>query len=189
MDVNDKFHSFMKSFCAAVELQSRAAQQGCFLECVVLTAAIIDATLRIGLILKHQIETSSSNLLEDILCQGEQDKAFSERKIYKNSFGKGIIDEQTFNELNDLYGERNKVVHRYIISSITTLDMLRIAEQYDDLKHKVSNFVAVLEKEQIRLGVGMTVNGNGENLDKDINELARSKHGDDGLASALRECL
>ena len=189
MDVNEKFHSFMQSFCAAVELQSRAAKQGCFVECVVLTAAIIDATLRMGLILKHQIETSSNDLLEDILYQGEKDQAVPERKIYGNAFAKGLIDEPTFNELNDLYGERNKVVHRYIISSITTLDILEIAEKYDALKHKVSDLVAVLEEEQIRLGVGMTVNGVGEDLAKDISELATGKHGDDGLAHALRECL
>jgi hypothetical protein len=187
MDVNEKFYSFMQSFCAAVELQSRAAKQGCFVECVVLTAAVIDATLRMGLILKYQIETSSNHLLEDILYQAEEDKAVSERNIYKESLAKGIIDEQTFNELNDIYRERNKVVHRYIISSITTLDILAIAEKYDALKHKVSDFVAVLEEEQIRLGVGMTINAIGKDSAKDISQLAIGKHGDDELARALRE--
>jgi len=189
VDINEKFHSFMSSLCAAVELDLRAAKQGCFVEEVVLAAAIIDATLRIGLILKHQIETSSDQLLEDILYQGEEDKAVLERQIYKRSFDKGIIDEPTFNALNALYGERNKVVHRYIISTITTLDILGISEKYNDVKRKVSNFIETLEKEQIRLGVGMTVEGVGQYSAQDIRELATGKHGDDGLAQALRECL
>lgn len=187
MNVNEKFHSFMKSFYAAVELESRAAKQGCFVECIVMAATIIDATLRMGLILKHQIETSSDHLLEDILSQGEEDKAVPERKIYKDAFAKGIIDETTLNALNNLYGERNKVVHRYVISSITTLDMLGIAEKYDNLRHEVADFVAVLEREQIRLGVGMTVDNVGEDSAQDISKLVTGKHGDDGLARSLRE--
>jgi hypothetical protein len=69
---------------------------------------------------------------------------------------------------------------------ITTKDVLDVAYAYDSLKHEVSDQVAELEKEQIRLGVGMTVSGNSENLSNTLERIAISKHGDDNLAEALR---
>jgi uncharacterized protein YutE (UPF0331/DUF86 family) len=186
MDSSEKLHNFMKSFTAAVELDSRAAKQGCFVECVVLSATVIDATLRIGLILKHQLDTSTNSLLDDLLHQGEADKGIKEREIYRRSLSKQIIDQATFDKLNDLYNRRNRVIHRYCISLITTKDVLDIASEYDELKHEVSNFVAELEKEQIRLGVGMTLQGGTDGIADQVRDLALDKHGDDELANSLR---
>jgi uncharacterized protein YutE (UPF0331/DUF86 family) len=186
MDSWEKLHNFMKSFAAAVELNSRAAKQGCFVECVVLSAAVIDATLRMGLILKHQLDTSSNSLLDYLLHQEEADKGISERHIYKESLSNQIIDQATFDKLNNLYNRRNRVIHRYCISLITTKDVLDIASEYDELKHEVSAFVEKLEKEQIRLGVEMTSEGGTGDIADQVRDLALGKHGDDGLANALR---
>jgi hypothetical protein len=186
MDSNHRFHNFMVGFTAAVELDNRAATKGCFVECVVLSAAVIDGTLRMGLILKHQLETNSQDLLDELLYQEEDEKGISEREIYKRSLAKRIVTKETYDRLNDLYDRRNRVIHRYIISMITTKDVLDVAYAYDSLKHEVSDQVAELEKEQIRLGVGMTVSGNSENLSDTLERIAISKHGDDNLAEALR---
>jgi hypothetical protein len=189
MDVDEKFTSFMQSFAAAVELNARAMKEGCFVECVVLSASVIDATLRMGLILKHQLATSSSELVEAFLYQGEEDKMISERQIYKESLAKLIIGQATFDKLNTLYAQRNKVVHRYVISQIKTSDVLDLAMEYEEMQHRVSDFVAVLEKEQIRLGIGMTVEEVGEDATQQIVDLATGKHGNDLLADALRNGL
>lgn len=186
MDYREKLHNFMKSFAAAVELGSRAAKQGCFVECVVLSAAVIDATLRMGLILKHQLDTSTNSLLDDLLHQEDADKVISEREIYKRSLSNQIIAQATFDKLNNLYSRRNRVIHRYCISLITTKDVLDIASEYEELKHEVSYFVAELEREQIRLGVGMTSQGGTDDVADQLRDLALGKHGDDGLANALR---
>jgi len=187
MDSWEKLHNFMKSFAAAAELHSRAAKQGCFVECVVLSAAVIDATLRMGLILKHQLDTRSNSLLDDLLHQEEADnKGILERDIYKRSLSNQIIDHATFDKLNNLYSRRNRVIHRYCISLITTKDVLDIASEYDELKHEVSASVEKLEKEQIRLGVGMTLQGGTGDIADQVRDLALGKHGDDGLANALR---
>jgi hypothetical protein len=68
---------------------------------------------------------------------------------------------------------------------ITTKDVLDIASKYHSLKHQVSDHVDELEKEQIRLGVGMTGSGYSENLSGTLEKVALSKHGDDNLAEAL----
>ena len=186
MDSGQKFHNFMTGFTAAVELDMRAAKEGCFVESVVLSAAVIDGTLRMGLILKHQLETNTNDLLDELLYQEEDEKGISERAIYRRALAKRIITQETNDSLNALYDLRNRVIHRYIISMITTKDVLDIACRYDSLKHEVSDHVAELEKEQIRLGVGMTVSGGSENLSETLEKVALSKHGDDNLAAALR---
>ena len=176
----------MTGFTAAVELDKRAAKEGCFVECVVLSAAVIDGTLRMGLILKHQLETNSKYLIDELLYQEEDGKGISEREIYRRALAKNIITQETHDSLSALYVRRNRVIHRYIISMITTKDVLDIACEYDSLKHEVSDYVAELEKEQIRLGIGMTVSGDSENLSETLEEIAIAKHGDDDLAEALR---
>jgi hypothetical protein len=176
----------MTGFTAAVELDKRAAKEGYFVECVVLSAAVIDGTLRMGLILKHQLETNSKDLIDELLYQEEDGKGIPEREIYRRALAKNIIAQETHDNLSALYNRRNRVIHRYIISMITTKDVLDIAWEYDSLKHKVSDHVAELEKEQIRLGIGMTVGGDSENLSETLEEIAIVKHGDDNLAEALR---
>ena len=189
MDKGEKFANFMVGFAAAVELDARAAKQGCFVECVCLTASIIDATLRMGLILRHQLDTGTSDLLEELLHQGEADAIVSEREIYRRALSKGIVDQAVFGELEALYQERNRVVHRYIISGIATKDVLEIAMRQDVLKHRVSDAVAVLEEEQIRLGTGITARSERAATAQDVLDKATGKHGDAGLTKALRKGL
>jgi len=187
MDKGEKFKNFMVGFAAAVELDARAAKQGCFVECVCLTASVIDGTLRMGLILRNQLDTGTADLIEDLLHQGEADAIVSEREIYRRALSKGVVDQEVFDELEALFQERNRVVHRYIISGITTKEVLDIAMRQDALKHRVSDAVAVLEEEQIRLGVGMTGRSERSATAQDVLDQATGKHGDAGLAEALRE--
>ena len=183
---NDPLGRFMQSFTAAVELYTRAGTLGCFIESVCLCASVIDGMLRIGLVLKHQLKTKTSNLPLELLYQGTNDRPISEREIYKRALSEGVIDQSTFDELNALYEERNKVVHRYIISEITTEGVLDIALRYDKLKEKVSKYIEKLETEQIHEGVGMT-----RKLDipvsvADLNEFSEAKHGDSPFTRKIR---
>jgi hypothetical protein len=99
------------------------------------------------------------------------------------------VDTAIFEELEALYRERNRVVHRYVISGITTKDVLDIAIRQDALKHRVSDAVAALEEEQIRLGIGMTGRATRTMGARDVLDQATGKHGDAGLTEALREGL
>jgi hypothetical protein len=188
MESDNKFHNFMQSFSAAAELDARAAKQGCFIESVVLTAAIIDGVLRMGLILKHQLDHDTSELLPELLYQGDSDAAIIERKVYRRALDEAVIGQGLFDELNRLYDDRNRVIHRYVISSITTAEVLSIAMRYDTAKRNASDAVAFLEEEQIRLGVGMTARGPLPD-EAEVIAFATGKHGDSGLAEALREGL
>jgi uncharacterized protein YutE (UPF0331/DUF86 family) len=180
MERKEKLENFMKSFAASVELSLRTEKNGSFIEGVCLIANQIDALLRIGLILKNQLEADTADIIEELLYQGDGDKIVSEKNIYDKSFTAGIIDQEIKDKLYALYTERNKVVHRYIISEITTKQVLETAIKYHELRMAIKEKIAELEKEQIRTGKGMTLSADqvpkGE-LHFSIKEMALGKHG------------
>jgi uncharacterized protein YutE (UPF0331/DUF86 family) len=157
-----------------------------------LAASIIDAQLRMGLILNHQIKTKSNDLIDELLYQIDESKIVTERNIYKQALKENIISQNIYEELNELYYKRNKVVHQYIISDITTEEVVKIAARYADTIHIIKDAIIKLEDEQIRLGIGMTVTGSEvpeqvrkkgkEIMDKVVDE----KHGNPVLAFNLR---
>ncbi len=183
-----RFQNFTKGFSAADQLRSQAAKNGSFIEYVCLCTSIVDALLRIGLILKHQLDTSSSDILEELLYQpGDQD-SMAERTIYRRALQEGIIDQSLYVELNTLHEKRNIVVHQYIISDITTDKVLEVGGQYrkalDSVKHRIRD----IEAEQIRRGIDITnVSENAPDpvrfeADRQVNQRADDKYGYPTLA-------
>ena len=185
----NKLSEFMKGFSGAVELHNRANANGSFIESVCLGASIIDGVLRIGINLKHQIDTKSDEQLEELLQQEETDKIITERQVYKIALDKGVIDKDIFESLEKLYKDRNRVVHRYIISKITTEEVLNIAIEYDSTIRTVNTRIEELEKKQIEMGVGMTVNLEDEDeaVKEWIESMAKEKHGNEELSKKLRK--
>ena len=181
-----RLEDFIAGFTAAVELRARAGKLGAFIESVCLGATVIDGALRIGLILKRQTVAGTSEIVPELLYQADDDKPVSERAVYRLARERDVIDQALFEKLELLYQQRNRVVHRYIISELTTQDVLNIALDYEDAMGDVSAAVGELENEQLREGVGMT---RSEDLTfelKDLFELSKDKHGGVQLASRLR---
>jgi len=185
------FDSFMKGFTAAVQLSQRAAKNGSFIESVCLSASIIDALLRIGIILDNQLKTKTDKILNDLLYQPDEKKIVTERNIYKEALNKKIITNKIYTELNELYYERNKVVHQYIISEITTEMVLKIAARYSNMVHIIKDSIRKLEDEQLRLGIGMTKTGVDvpefvrKNANDFMEKIINEKHGNPDLAKNL----
>ena len=179
----------MNGFAATAQLLQRAGKNGFFIEYTCLSASIIDGLLRIGLILKHQLETKTDDILDSLLYQSDEDKIISERKIYKLALKEEIISQELFDQLEILYKERNRVVHRYIISDISTKEVLNIGIQYEQIRYSVSAAVRKLEDEQIETGIGMTKAGENtakEEMENLLNEMSAKKHGSDILNHALK---
>src|SRR5258708_39600420 len=126
----ETFARFMGGFAAAAQLAKRADDRSHHAEYIILAASLIDAMLRLGLILQHQIKTSSKTILVELFHQASDDKIIPEREIYRRAFEAGVIDRDLSEELNDLYAWRNRIVHRYIISEITTADIKDVASDY-----------------------------------------------------------
>jgi uncharacterized protein YecA (UPF0149 family) len=179
----EKFTDFMNGFAAANLLMNRAGKNGCFVEYVCLATSVIDALLRTGLILQHQLDTASTEIPIELIFQSDDDKIISERTIYANALEKNILTPIDHEKIENLYQRRNKVVHRYIISEITTDQVLQIANEYQQLIDEISAIIYELEEEQIKRRVGIAVSDDNvpvtlRNKTKSlIYEMAKQKHG------------
>src|SRR5262249_15629419 len=149
-------------------------------------ASVIDGSLRIGLILQHQLKAESSEVLEELLLQKDEDQIVSERAIYKRALRDGVIDDNLFQRLEGLYAKRNRVVHRYIISDLTTRQVLEIGTEFEQVLPAVNAAVGALEALQIERGIGMTKGGQLPGLNRLLAEMSTAKHGDPQLATLLK---
>jgi len=184
----DKLSHFMEGLSSATQLLQRAGDNGFFVEYICLAAAVIDGSLRIGLILQHQIKTRTAEILDSFLYQADEDRIVSERQIYAMALKEGILSQDLFGELGSLYTKRNRVIHRYILSDITTEQVLAIAIQYEHAILLISEAVGKLEQKQIEMGIGMTVvtDASKAEIEAWLDEMSAGKHGNPLLAYSLR---
>lgn len=151
----DRFKKFMYSIIACIDLKNRAWENGSFLELVLLISNHIDALLRLSLILHYQLQDKNKKIDTSLIFQGETDKPIMEKKIYKMALNEGIINQSVHDELFGLYNERNKVVHRYIITDIKTRDVMNIVIDYGKILEKVELVVSDLEQKQFMSKIGL----------------------------------
>lgn len=154
----DKLRNFLYGIGASNELLHSAFEKKCFIEMICLAANQIDALLRIAIILERQLRNDCRDLIDELLYQGEGDKIVMEKKIYELSLKEGIICEELRDKLYSLYNDRNRVVHRYIISDITTADVEEIARNLVLVRDEIKEIVRNIEDKQIATGRGMTSN-------------------------------
>lgn len=175
-----KLQNFLKGIGASNELLHKAFKQNAFIEMVCLTANQIDALLRIAIILQNQLNNNNKVLIEELLFQGDGDGIIMEKRIYDLALQRLIISKPTHDRLYALYNQRNKVVHRYIISDITTQQIKNIARDFLSLRNEIKEIVREIENTQIKSGKGMTSNDpmlTPEEVQKFIEESIKDKHG------------
>ena len=178
----------MAGIAAATELYNRASDSGSFVESVCLGASLVDAMLRVGVVLQKQIDERTREVPLELVYQGPEDKPISERDIYRRALAALVIDESAFAQLQALYDERNRVIHPYIIPRITTSEVLDIAIRYQHMIDALQKTLWEIEERQIRENVGITVRGpklEGEEGRRFMEEFSEDKH-TPALAKVLR---
>ena len=168
---------FLQGVGATSLILSNAISNKAFIEATCILASQIDALLRIGIVLKSQINNSNRNIEIEWIYQGLTDKKKSEKDIYKKALDMGIIDQNIFDKLYVLYDDRNRVIHRFVISEITLAEVEEIAYKYYQKQQEINKFIYDLESEQIEKKVGMTTTGNGEKESDDKFAFIRGKIG------------
>ena len=152
---SERFTKFMNSLSASIDLKNRAYENGSSIELVVLLANQIDALLRLTLILKKQIDNSTNGIDTTLIFQSETDRPIMEKKVYKMALDEGIITQHLHNKLFELYNQRNKVIHRYIITDLLTRDVMQIVYDYTIMEEKVGEVVKEYEQKQFKLKIGI----------------------------------
>jgi len=174
---------FMASIATTIQLRNNSIKHKSFIEFIALSANHVDALLRLSIIYNDQIVNNNKEIDTALLFQKESDKPIMEKDIYKKALEKNIITQELYEKLFSLYNERNKVIHRYIITDIRTEDLLEIAVEYDKIDHKIDDLVNNLEHKQFELKVGIfgtdsPPNGRLNGLElKKLQYQIRDKHG------------
>jgi hypothetical protein len=148
--------NFFSSFGAAMHLLERAKGNNSYIEKICLCASIIDGLLRVSLIMEEQLRNNTNSVNCTYLFQSDKDKPILERKIYKLSLGKKTITKQLFTQLERLYELRNKIIHRYIISDIKTIEVKKISDRYYKMMDKIADRYRKYEEMQKTKQIGLS---------------------------------
>lgn len=143
-----RYEKFLSALAATFDLKARAIQNEFPIEIIIINASQIDAYLRLCIVFKYQIIEKSNLFKIQYLYQNKTEKAITEKLIYKKALEMNIITDNMHNLLFDLYNDRNKIVHRYIISDIKTFTLFEIAKKYEIMSEAVRLILAEIEKEQ-----------------------------------------
>ena len=145
---NRRYSLFMSSIGALIDLKNKAVESCSFIELVILTANKIDAILRLAIVLTIQLENNTNEIDTSLLFQGKEDKPISEGAIYKRALALNIINQALYDSLDVLYKERNKVVHRYIITDFRTEQVIDLVLKYYEIENELDIIIKKLEVEQ-----------------------------------------
>lgn len=157
---------FISSLAASYDLLNNAIENDSYIEAVIIVANQIDAYLRSSILIHKQNLQKTNHIELQYISQGKNDRSISERNIYKEALNLNIIDQSKYDELDRLYKERNKIVHRYIISDLKTRDMLKIISEYISFSEDMRLILKRYEESQFGLGYG--IYGRHTNLKKKL---------------------
>lgn len=155
----DKYDRFLASLVASYDLLYSAINSNSYIELIIVCANQIDAFLRLGIVIKKQLQSCSNDIEIKYLFQDENEKGILERSVFNHALELGLINQTLHNELSQLYNLRNRVVHRYIISPINTRDMVEVSTKYLEHLEKVRILLRELEEQQIGKSFGIYGNG------------------------------
>lgn len=144
----EKFDRFQGALAASYDLLNNAIESDSFMEVIAVSANQIDAFLRLSIVIAIQLKNETDEIPIKYLFQAVDERGFMERKIYDDALKYNVINNNDHKELNSLYTLRNHVIHRYIISSIKTRDLPKIALRYIETCEKVRLILRDLEDKQ-----------------------------------------
>lgn len=164
-----RFEIFLQGIGATSALLNKAIGNKAFIEATCLFASQIDALLRIGIVLQLQINNNNIDIDTEWIYQGSNDRKKSEKDIYKKACDIGIISRHQLDDLYRLYDDRNRVVHRFIISEITLAEIEDISYDYYQKQQEINGIIKNIENEQIRLNIGITKIGENDACENNVN--------------------
>ncbi|MDB5230559.1 MAG: hypothetical protein JWN76_1364 [Chitinophagaceae bacterium] len=152
-----RFEMLLQGIGATGAILRRAVENHAFIEATCLLSNMIDCFLRLSIVLKLQIINGNDIIEREWIYQGMTDKKRSEKDIYKKALEVSILAREVYDDLFELYDHRNRVVHRFIISEITLVEVDNIMRDYFIIMKQCGQIMTGLEAEQLRLGVGMVI--------------------------------
>lgn len=165
----DKYDQFLASLCASHDLLNSAVESESKIESIIVCANIIDAYLRLGIVITKQLRDKTDEIDIKYLFQAEGERGLMERVVFRDALQLGVINQSIVDELSELYNLRNRIVHRYIISPIKTRDMVPVVGRYLMTLEKVRLILQEIENSQ--MGKGFGIYGRGFTREDNLNDV------------------
>ena len=169
----DKYDRFLGALAASYDLLHSAIESESYVEIVVVVTNQIDAFLRLAIVIAKQLRDQTDKIELKYFFQGDKEKGISERSIFSEAAELGVIDVKTTERLNELYDFRNRIIHRYIISSIKTRDIIPIVGGLLEVHDELRLVLRGLEDRQIGKNFGIYGHGFERVEDPDEVEMKR----------------
>lgn len=154
----DRYIKFMSSLYALRDLKNKALEKVSLFEIIVIVALEIDAYLRLAIIMTKQLEEKSNRIDLSLLYQKENDNRISERKIYLQAKALSILSPEEYDKLSNLYEERNKVIHRYVITDLKTYQLSNISVEFIKICQVINSKLTKIEERQYFEKIGIHAN-------------------------------
>lgn len=152
----DPLGKLLQGVAAAAQLLNTATEKRSALEAIVLQSNLIDGTLRVGLVLKFQLDSGTGTIKESFLIPKDSE---TEKSIYQRCLDKKIIDQSLFKKLSQAHDKWNQCIHRYLLSDIDYDYASNLVFELDELLSSVRAAIGHLEKQQLEKRIGMTRSG------------------------------
>jgi len=146
-----ELEKFLYSFAVVNFLRNRSWLSASFIEYIILSCIQIDAMLRWAVVLKDQIDNENTKINKKWIK-----KNLKERIVFQEALCKNIINKKLYRDLNDLYSQRNAIVHRFMITDLDYEYAKRIASEFEPGIVKLQEILHKLEAKQLKDGVGIT---------------------------------
>lgn len=155
---NNFFEDFTHAFGAAFFLVKEAAERGSLIEQLILRASVVDGTLRNLVAIATGVEENEvrrdgvlyfgMKALDPTFFLHDENNWFSERKMYALALRAGVINNDEFKELNELYNFRNRMVHRFIISGVKYAELEPHLMRYEAIEEILIERLSELEDKE-----------------------------------------
>jgi hypothetical protein len=133
----EEFQNFTHSVAAARQLLHRAHANGSLIEGLVLYASLIDALLRILVAHATAEHHGSVKHFDPRFFRHDTTLWKNERQAYAAAAASGVLSDAERDELQALYGFRNVVIHRFIISGITYEEVGSRLDRYEVIANRL----------------------------------------------------
>ena len=152
----DPLGKLLQGMAAAAQLLNTATEKRSAFEAIVLQSNLIDGTLRVGLVLKFQLDSGTGTIKESFLIPTDSE---TEKSIYQRCLAEKIIDQSLFKKLSQAHDKWSQCIHRFLLSDIEYDYASNLVFEFDELLESVKAAIGHLEEQQLEKGVGMTRSG------------------------------
>jgi len=152
----DKLGILLEGIGAATLLLNKAVEKQNAPESIGLQAGIIDSCLRVGLVLKAQLDSGTSDIDESLLNLSDDGSKIPETTIYQRCLDAKVIDQKLYTSLSQAYEKRSRQVAGKLLTDVDNNFATQIVFEQDDILISVRATIDHLEKQQLKRGVGMT---------------------------------